>query len=844
MIAPMTKTPELAESRIETLLSQLTLEEKTSLLSGSGMWTVPGVPRLGIPGIKVTDGPNGARGNGLLGSGLPALCIPCGSALGATFDPALIEALGVALGEESRTKQSHVLLAPTINIHRSPLGGRNFECYSEDPLLSGKIAAAFVRGVQSQHVGCTPKHFAGNDAEFERNTIDSLIDDRALREIYLRPFEIAIREGGAWGLMGAYNRLNGTFCCEHPWLLTEVLKKEWGFDGVVVTDWFANRSTAGSAAAGLDLEMPGPGRQWGEGRLADAVQSGDLDEGVVDEMVRRMLRLMERTRAFDRPMESAEESVDRADHRALARRAAAASMVLLRNEHETLPFDRSALRKLAVIGPNADAAQIMGGGSAKIRAFHYTTPLAALRARLGDEMEIVYERGCVTHKTAPPLMVPVAVDIFDDHDLGGEPIAHRSHPQSKVLVVGGFGGASDRNVFSMRARMTFAATESGIHRFSMVCAGWAKLFVDGALVIDAWKSGVARGEDLFGMGSVELVGEVEIEAGREVEIVLEMSSREAILFCGAELGCYAPALDDGIERAAAAAAEADAALVIVGTNDDWETEGHDRSDMGLPGRSDALVAAVIEANPRTAVVVNAGAPVAMPWAEDAPAILDIWFGGQEMAEALVDVLFGDVSPSGKLPMTFPRKLEHNPAFPNFPGENSRVRYGESIFVGYRHYDATDRDPLFCFGHGLGYAPFEVCSAEVDRDRIKVGQGVRVSARVRNVGTRRAAEVLQCYVAPERSHLQRPPRELVAFEKIWLDPGEERAVVFDLGPRAFSYWDPGDPVFETLAAGLPVPSGGGKERRKEAGWAIDSGRYGIVLGTSSRDLRAALALEIE
>jgi len=828
---------------LEALLEKLELDEKASLVNGNGMWTVPGVERLGIPQLKVTDGPNGARGDGLVGTGLPALCIPCGSALGATFHPALVERLGAALGVEARSKKSHVLLAPTINIHRAPVGGRNFECYSEDPLLSGKTAAAFIRGVQSQRVACTPKHFVANDAEFERTTMNSVVDERALREIYLRPFEIAIKEGGAWGLMAAYNRLNGTFCCEHPFLLTEILRNEWGFDGVVVTDWLANRSVAASAQAGLDLEMPGPGRMWGRGKLADAVREGALSSETLDAMVRRLLRLLDRTGAFEDPLLGPEESHQRADHVALAAEAAAESMVLLKNERSLLPLTPDRLQKIAVIGPNADRAQIMGGGSAKLRAFHYTSPLDALRSRLGKESEIVFERGCVTDKTPPAIPGPFEGEFFDGHDLAGDAIGARVYGSSEVVVMGGFEAASERETFSVRTRATFTPTETGPHTFSLVALSWARVFVDDELVIDAWREGIPRGREFFGMGSAPLEGTAELERDRDVEVRVEFSSREARLFAGFKLGCSLPEDDGSIARAAFVASNADVALVIVGTNDDWESEGRDRDAIALPGASDELVSAVAAANPDTVVIVNAGSPVAMPWVDQVPSILDVWFGGQEMAGALAEVLIGERVPSGKLPTTFPEKIEHNPAWTNFPGENSELRYGEGVFVGYRHYDSTDRRPLFPFGHGLSYSSFELSGGSLSAPRIVAGSPLRVSATLRNLGERRAAEVVQCYVEPSDPRLARPLRELVAFEKVWLDPGEEKTLHLELDERALAYWDPGDRDFERLGKSLSVPASGGQARRTHAGWAIDPGEYRICLGTSSRDLPIRLTLTV-
>ncbi len=385
---------------LESLVSQLTVEEKASLTAGADFWTTVAVPRLDIPSVTVTDGPNGARGSALLGFGaVTAVCAPCGSALGSTWDVELIERVGVMLGEESRTKAARVLLAPTVNIMRSPLAGRNFECYSEDPLLTGKVAAAFIRGVQSQDVATTVKHFAGNEAEFERHTISSVIDERTLREIYLRPFELAVREGRSLGIMTAYNRLNGAYCTERADLLQGILRDEWGFDGFVVTDWFGAGSTIGAAEAGVDLEMPGSGRFYGPA-LAAAVLAGEVDESLLDAAVLRLLSVFDRIGALDDPPGVEEQSIDRPEHRALAREAAVGATVLLTNDG-LLPLDPSALSSIAVIGPNADRAQIMGGGSAALRAHYVVTPLEALRERLEPEVSITL-RARLRHRQGGP----------------------------------------------------------------------------------------------------------------------------------------------------------------------------------------------------------------------------------------------------------------------------------------------------------------------------------------------------------------------------------------------------------------------------------------------------------
>ena len=390
------------ERGVERLLNEMTLDEKAALTAGSALFSMTGVERLGIVPPTVTDGPNGARGSALFGLGeQTAACVPCGSALGATWNPDLIESVGGLLGDEARTKHCRALLAPTVNLHRSPLAGRNFECYSEDPLLSGKAAAAFVRGVQSRGVITTVKHFAGNDAEFERQTINSVIDERSLRELYLVPFEIAVREGRALGIMTAYNRLNGCFCSEHHELITEILRDEWGFDGIVMTDWYSGGSTLGAAHAGLDIEMPGPGGRFFGAHLADAVRRGDVDSSVVDDQARRLLATLARVGALRDPPPGDEQSVDLPEHRAVARQAATEAMVLLRNDG-LLPLDAERVHTMAVIGPNAERVQMMGGGSAALAPHYRIAPLDAIRAAF-DRVDVGYERGCSIARRAEPI---------------------------------------------------------------------------------------------------------------------------------------------------------------------------------------------------------------------------------------------------------------------------------------------------------------------------------------------------------------------------------------------------------------------------------------------------------
>jgi beta-glucosidase len=839
--------------RVAKLVGELTLDEKAALTAGVDMWTTAAVPRLGIPAVRLTDGPNGARGTQLGPAGPTAACLPCGSALGATWSTEVVELVGAVLGAEARSKGARVLLAPTVNVHRSPLAGRNFECYSEDPVLAGRLAAAFVRGAQAQGVATTVKHLVGNDAEHERYTITSDIDDRALREIYLPPFEAAIRDGGSLGVMTSYNRVNGRWCTEQPELLEGILRDEWGFEGFIVTDWFGVTGTTASARAGVDLEMPGPGRAFGAA-LADAVRAGDVDEALVDAQVTRLLTVFDRVGALDDGGHADEQALDLPEHRHVARRAATESMVLLANDG-LLPLDRSALRTVAVIGPNADRAQIMGGGSASLRAHYLVTPLEALRAALGDDVTVVHEQGCDNRKSTPVLggrgtAAPsgagpgLDVDWFANPDLAGDAVHHSHTPAADIHgllpPVPGLGPEG----WSYRAHTTLTPDDTGTHVFTLVQAGRGRVVVGGTTVIDGFTERPARGTAYFGMASVEVEAPVELVAGQPVDVVVEFSTGAGRGAGALRIGHRPPDPADLIDRAVVAATDADAIVLVVGTTGEWESEGDDRAAMHLPGRQDELVRRVVTANPATVVVVNAASPVTMDWAPDARALLQIWFGGQEMAAGLADVLLGDAEPAGRLPTTLPLRLEHNPSYGNFPGENGHVRYGEGVLVGYRWYEARHLPVRYPFGHGGSYTTCELGQPVLSSPVFGPGDQTVVAVPVTNTGTRRGAEVVQCYVAPIAAKVVRPPKELAAFAKVWLDPGQRATVELVLHERSFAYWDPGQPErAEISQRASTVPMTGGRGPAPEPGWRVDAGTYELHIGRSSAEIAHVVAVEV-
>ncbi len=819
------------ESRIDALLREMTTEEKVALLAGSDMWHTTPVERLGIPAIKVTDGPNGARGGGgFVGGAVTSACFPAGIALAATWDTELIGRIGAALGQEAKAKGASVLLGPTVNIHRSPLNGRNFECFSEDPHLSARMAVAYIKGLQSENVGATVKHYVCNDSEFERNTMSSEVDERTLREIYLSPFEAAVREADTWAVMSGYNRVNGTYAGEHHTLLTELLKGEWGFQGIVMSDWFGTKSTVDAANNGLDLEMPGPPAWRGEKLLA-AVEAGTVDLAAVDEAARRMLRLIERTGAFEAPLPDEERSVDRPEHRALIRRAGAVGTVLLKNEWNALPLKPAELKTLAIIGPNARAVQMMGGGSAQVNAHYAVSPYEGIAAAVGDSVTLGYEIGCTNHKMIPHLDTSLTthpgrtgepgllIQYHNNNHLDDEPVHVATTRTSEQVWLGEVVQGVVPGAFSASMTARIKPEHTGEHTFSLCSAGLCRLYVDGREAIDNWTR-QERGQTYFGFGSAEVTAPVHMEAGRDYDLRVEYSSQGATMLNAFRLGHLPPVPDDAIERAVNLAAQSDAALLFIGLNGDWESEGHDRNDMELTGRQNELVSRVAAANPRTVVVLQTGSPVAMPWLDAVPSVLQAWYPGQECGNAIADVLFGAANPSGKLPQTFPVRLEDNPTYINYPGENGRVRYGEGVSVGYRYYDKKKVEPLFPFGHGLSYTSFSYGEPRLSAEAIGPDETLTVEVDVTNTGERAGAEVVQLYVRDAEASVFRPEKELKGFARVALEPGETSSATLTLDRSSLAYWDDA-----------------------RHAWVAEGGEFEVLVGRSSGDIRGRASFRL-
>lgn len=668
------------ERNIKELVQRMTLEEKAGMCSGLDFWHLKGVERLGIPSIMVTDGPHGLRKQdgsadhlGLTSS-VPATCFPSAAGLASSWDKDLARQVGVALGEECQAEDVAVLLGPGVNIKRSPLGGRNFEYFSEDPLLSTQMATGHIQGVQSQGVGTSLKHFAVNNQEERRMSIDAVVDERTLREIYLASFEGAVKDGQPWTVMCSYNKVNGTYAGENEWLLTDILKDEWGHEGLVVSDWGAVNERADALAAGLELEMPTSGG-IGERKVIDVVESGQLPLDKLDRAVERLLTLI--FNAVEQKKEGAKYNKD--EHHQLARKVAAESMVLLKNEEGLLPLGREG--KVVLIGAFARKPRFQGGGSSHIN--------------------------------------PTKVDdiVEEMTRVAGEGVTFSYAPGYRI----------------------------------------------------------------------------------EADDVDETLMHEAVQ----------------------AAQSADTAVVFVGLPDRYESEGYDRSHLRLPDNHIRLIEEIAKVQSRVVVVLSNGSPVEMPWLPKVQAVLEAYLGGQAVGGAIADLLYGEVNPSGKLAETFPAKLSHNPSYLNFPGEGDRVDYREGIFVGYRYYDKKELEPLFPFGYGLSYTTFEYADLKVDRTELTDQDEVNVQVRVTNTGDRAGKEIVQLYVSDVESTVIRPVKELKAFAKVALEPGESKVVSFTLNKRSFAYYN---------------------VDMKD--WHVETGEFEIQVGSSSRDIHVQTRVNVE
>ncbi len=823
--AQTTSTPTTpAGANDADLIASLSLNDKVLLLTGADSWRTQGAEALGLRPMVMSDGPAGARGV-TLDERQPSTSLPCPSALGATWDVDLVRELTSALGAEARSKGIDVLLAPTINLMRTPVGGRGFECFAEDPVLTAQIAVGYVTGLQQAGVAATIKHYVGNDSETERWSYDARIAENVLRELYLAPFEACVRDADAALVMAAYNKVNGMPMTENTPLLAGVLKGEWGFAGVVTSDWHATRSTTATALATLDLAMPGPDGPWGE-RLAQAVSDGLVTEDVLDDKLLRLLTLARRVGALDGPAPD-REAVRLVDP-ALLRRATAASFVLLSNTDQALPLDLASIGKLAVIGPGALRPTIQGGGAVVVAPTSVSTPAAALTSRLGDKAIVTIAEGCQIWGTVPE---PALASIQDP--VTGEPGVHlrftaadgatlrAEHRTATTLawwdgVPPGFGWGESGSVM---IDTLYRPDVTGPHLVGVAGVGRLAITVDGETVAD--RPTVVPADPVQAMTNPGQVrAGVDLQAGQEVRVTVQFTPAvdgEGPL--AVRFGIAPAAADDNalIDAAAAAAQDADAAVVVVGSAELTESEGFDRPTLALPGRQDELVSRVAAVNGRTIVVVNSGMPVLMPWADQVAAVIQAWLPGQAMGEAVADVLFGDAEPGGRLPVTLPVAEADCPVFDATPADGV-LEYREGLLIGYRGYDAAGTTPRFPFGHGLGYTDWGYEMIQAMTADHQPGGDLELLVVIRNAGTRFGREVVQAYLAGPAGDPARPVRTLATFGIGEAAPGEPAQVRLRIPARAFARWD-----------------------EQEGGWVWPPGPFTVHVGRSSADLRLSLPI---
>ena len=810
------------------LARALPVAEKVRLLSGADSWRTHDSAAIGLRSMLTSDGPNGVRGT-RKDERHPSACLPCPSALGATWDARLVYRVAAALGAEARSKGVDILLAPTVNLMRTPLGGRGFEFFAEDPVLTSGLAAAYVRGVQSAGVAATVKHFVANDSETERWTYDVRLSESVLRELYLVPFEACVQEAGAWLVMAAYNKVNGTPMTENVRLLRDVLKNEWGFDGVVASDWHAARSTHETAAATLDLSMPGPEGPWGE-RLVRAVDEGTVTEDLLDDKVARLLRLARRVGALAESTGQADPDHPALNGRApalvdagLLRHAAAESFVLLRNAEGALPLDPGAITSLAIVGPNSVNPVIQGGGSAGVSPVYVATPAESLRAALPASVAVTSSAGCQTWTSVPepppgsltdPLTGTPGLHL-EFADSGGAVIA-AEHRESANLAW--WDGVPDTIGWGKPGRIvlttSFLPEVSGNHLLSVSGVGGLLLEADGVTVIDD-ETAVPDDPVEAMTRPGELRAALWLEAGAPALLRVEFApAADGAGPLAVRLGIVAATDDDDLLASAEqAAADADAAIVVVGSAELTESEGFDRPTLSLPGRQDELVSRVAAVNERTIVVVNSGTPVLMPWAEQAAAVVYAWLPGQEFGTALADVLLGRAEPGGRLPVTLPAAEVDSPVLHATPVGEGVLEYSEGLLIGYRGYDAAGITPAYPFGHGRGYTTWEYDSVECP-GWLTEGSDLELTVRVRNTGSRPGKEVVQAYLAEpgDPARRGRPVRALAAFAVAHAVPGESTQVRLTIAARAFARYD------ESLAR-----------------WITPGGEFTVHVGRSSRDL---------
>jgi beta-glucosidase len=806
-IPPYKNASAPVETRVQDLLSKMTLEEKIDMLGGLEDFYIRPNERLGIPKIKMADGPLGVRNYG------NATAFPAGIAFAASWDKGLTQRYGEAVGKEARSKGVHIMLSPGVNIYRAPMCGRNFEYYGEDPYLASRMVVAYITGVQHEGVVATVKHFAANNQEYDRHQVSSDVDERTLREIYLPTFRAAVEEAHVGAVMNAYNLVNGVHCSQNNHLLNEILKGDWKFDGFVMSDWSSTYDGVAAANAGLDLEMPS-GQHMNRDTLMPAINSGKLSLSTVDDKVRRMLRVMFRFGFFDRPQLDSSLPLYNPDSRLVALQAAREGIVLLKNENDLLPLDRTKINSIAVVGPDAFPAVTGGGGSSQVQPFRSVSPLDGIIAAAGDRIKVYYSAGempdmqsivtgseFLTPNDANQLVRGLKGEYFSNKNLAGPPALTRI--DRKIRFEWGESSPASGmppDNFSIRWTGKIRVESDGDYEFFVQGDDGYRLFINDRLILDEWHDQAATLRR----------AKVSLKSGSLADIRLEYyeSTGDAEVSFG-----WKKSVDPGESAAVGIASKCDVAVVCVGFDATSEGEGFDRP-FALPKEQEELIRAIAQVNKKTIVVLTAGGNVDMSrWLGNIGGLLHTWYPGQEGGTALAEILFGDVNPSGRLPVSFEKRWEDNATFNSYYATVKRLNYSEGLFLGYRHFDASKVDPQFPFGFGLSYTAFEYRNLVVTPTSSAASPTVSVEFEVVNTGRRPGAEVAQVYVTETNPTVRRPVRELKGFEKVWLKPGESKKVSITLDQPAFAYYD---------------------VVNKQ--WTVKPGTYVVSVGSSSRLIR--------
>ncbi len=820
--------------QIEQLLAEMTVSEKVGLCHAATKFTSGGVDRLGVPRLSMSDGPHGVRFEICADSWDPVdtdedyvTYQPTGTALAATWSRECARRFGEVLGAEARDRGKDVILGPGINIIRTPLCGRNFEYYGEDPCHISEMVTPVIQGIQSQDTAACVKHYALNNQELNRHGVDARIDERTLREIYLPGFEAAVRTGDAWTVMGAYNLVRGQHCCHHDYLLNHILKDEWGFDGLVVSDWGGTHDTYEAARHGLDIEMgtpPFPNGDYLGAAFENAVENGEIEEAVLDDKARRILYVMERVGLFSDKRKSGARNT--AHHQQTAQDIAEEATVLLKNDANVLPFNAAEIKHLLVVGDNAVRQHHLGGNSSAVKALYEVTPLEGIKQYVAPDTTVEFIQGYPDRQTGepiPPEMLDIAdtsagtrgwlAQFYNNRSFEGEPVATRTVATPELDWEKELPEGVDPEEFSCRFEALLMAGEDEQWTFHLESSYHASLFVNDEPLIPRRDPGNPE----HGKGDITLVKGQQYRL--TVNVVPHPQASPAPVRCGVDRNQGVNDEETG-QMLYQKAEQADAVLFFGGLNHLYDLESCDRPDMKLHDGQDDIIPKLAAANPRTAVVLVAGAPVEMPWIEEVPAVVQMWYAGMEAGHAIARMLFGEVNPSGKLPFSFPRKLEDSPAHYLGDYDAEVCHYREGVFVGYRWFDTYDIDPLFPFGHGLSYTEFEYsdlhCRA-LDRDDDVAAE---ISVKVRNSGECAGSEVVQLYVSDQACSVPRPKRELKGFGKVYLEAGEEKQINFEVTRQMLSFFHP-------------------VKRR----WTFEAGAFTIEVGSSSRDIRLAEKLTI-